>query len=263
MEPLPVPAGMVVLENRNFAVPEPEPVSPELQTEITQFSVRLAAGDPFALYAERRLEAEREVWTTGRMGQSVVESAIAAEVLFDALLGLMLWEEYEAGLVDVEQAAEVFSSDITPRLKNEYAKRLGGNWSLKQEPLRGWFTLIASVRNRVVHAGFRPDKHARARGARHRPRRPAPTSCARPAADAYDALIAIESFVGNQLTKRWERYPKTAWLFLGTSGFERRGRLTAAQAWFDKNGGLTGPWVRGYQEWREQVNALIARRRQG
>ncbi len=242
VEALPVPAGMVVLGNRNFAVPESKSLSQEMQRDILEFSVRLAAGDPFALYAERRLEAEREVWTTGRMGESVLQSSIAAEVFFDALLGLMLWEEHEAGSVNLEQAAGVFSSDITPRLRREYAKRLGGNWSLLQEPMRSWFTAIAGVRNRVVHAGYRPDKHA--------------------AADAYEALIAVEGFVGNQLANRWRKYPKTSWLFLGTSGFERRGKLTAAHAWLDESDGSTASWVREYQEWREQVSALVARRRQ-
>lgn len=239
---LPMPAGMIMLENRNFAVPDTEPLSQEMQRDISLFSIRASAGDPFAIYAERRLEAEMEVWTTGRMGESVLQCGIAAEVLFDALLGLMMWEEHQQGSLTVYGAAEVFSSDITPRLRSEYAKRLGGQWSFQSEPMSGWFNDITHVRNRVVHGGYRPDKHK--------------------AADALDALLAVEKFVGDRLAERWLTYPRTAWLFLGTSGFEKRGGLRRADAWLQENGANTAPWVREYRGWREQVDALVARRRQ-
>lgn len=239
---LPAPAGMVMLENRNFAMTATEPLNQKRQEDVMQFSTRLAAGDPFSMYAERRLEAEMEVWTTGRMGESVVQTSIAAEVLFDALLGLMMWEEHKRGAISLGAAAEVFSLDITPRLRNEYAKRLGGQWSLKTAPMNAWFTTIAGVRNAVVHGGARPDKHA--------------------AADAMDALLAVEKFVGDRLAECWQTYPQTAWMFLGTSGFEKRGRLRKADQWFQANGGYVVPWIREYQAWREQVNAQVTQRRQ-
>lgn len=241
-ETQPVPAGTLLLENRNLSFPRTEPISPEAQADIIHFSSRLAAGDPFSVYAERRLEADMEIWTTGRMGESVIQTAIAAEVLFDALLGLMMWEEYEGGSISLESAAKVFSSDLTPRLRNQYAKRLGGQWSFKNAPMKGWFDAISGVRNSVVHGGARPDKHS--------------------AADAMDALLAVEKFVGDRLAERWQTYPRTAWMFLGTPGFTKRGRLRKADEWLQANDGDIVSWVREYQSWREQVNALVTRRRQ-
>lgn len=237
----PTPAGMLMLENRNYGFPDGSDIGPQTQTQITELNVRLSSGDPFALYAERRLAANVECWTTGRMGESIVQSGIAAELLFDALLGFLMWEEHDRGEATLEAAAEVFSTDITPRLRNQYAKRLGGQWSFQQPPMQGWFTTIASVRNAVVHGGARPDKHA--------------------AADAIDALLALEGFVGERLCERWRTYPRTAWTFLGTRGFEKRGRLQAAEKWMDSNGGSIVGWVREYQSWREQVNARVVRRR--
>lgn len=238
---LPTLAGLIMLENRNYALPASETLDGPAHHAISQFNLHLSAGSPFALYAERRLEADIEVWTTGRMAESIMQTSIAAEVLFDGLLGLMLWEEHTADLITVEEAAGVFSSDITPRLKREYARRLGGNWSFARNPMKGWFDNIAATRNRVVHGGHRPDKHA--------------------AADAYEALLAVERFVADRLADRWKRYPRTSWLFLGHDGFERRGKLAAAQAWFEDNGGNVIAWAREYQAWRVEVNGLVTRRR--
>jgi hypothetical protein len=159
------------------------------------------------------------------------------------VLGLLLWEEHNNnGGVTVDEAAAVFSSDITPRVKNEFAKRLGGQWSLNLPPLNGWFDVIATVRNRVAHAGFQPDKHQ--------------------AADALDALLALESFVGDRLAARWNTYPRAAWLFLGDQGFERRGRYRRARLWLDEHedNAMTS-WLRQYSQWRELVNSSVTRRR--
>lgn len=239
----PEPAGILFLNNNNIPVDEVTPLSNETIERISQVQVRAAAGDPFGVYAERRLEAEMEAWTNGRARESAVQTGIAAEVLLGALLGLAMWEEHGRGELTIDDAAEVLSTDLTPRLRSQYGKRFGGNWSFDANPLKGWDANIADLRNRVVHAGFEPEKHE--------------------AYAAMDALMALERFIGDRLAVRWKTYPRTAWLFLGHQGFHKRGKakLRAAQEWADANGFHAVGAVREYQAWREQVGALVSRRR--
>lgn len=234
--------GIIMLHNQNFGFAHSGKLDHEIQRDIMQVTARASAGDPFAVYARLRLEAELNVYTTGRMGESIIQCAIAAEVLFDAILGLMMWEERERGALTIEQAAETLSSDIVPRLRNEYAKRLKGNWSLNQSPMRDWFELISDIRNRVVHGGYLPSKQQ--------------------ASDALDALHAVEKFVGDRLAARWRTYPRSAWLFLGDPGLKKRGHLKPAEAWVQIHGLDALGWILDYQRFREQANALVNRRRQ-
>ncbi len=209
----PEPAGLMFLDNINIPVEEMTPLSREVLDELSTRHIRAFAGDPFAVYAERRLEAEIEVQTNGRPRESVVQTGIAAEVLLGAILGLTMWEEHLADALTVEEAASVLSLPLANRIKTQYSKRLGGKWSSDTDPVKGWQTDVASVRNRVVHAGFEPEKHQ--------------------AYAAAQALLALEKYIGDRLAVKWKTYPRTAWLFLGTSGFKTRGnnKLRQADAW--------------------------------
>ncbi|RBY92673.1 hypothetical protein [Blastococcus sp. TF02A-30] len=240
----PEPAGLLMLENRNFAMPEMTPLGDGVLWQIAQYNARGAAGDPFAAYAERRLEAEIEVWTNGRPREGVVQCGIAAEVLLGALLGMAMWEEHLSGALTVEEAADVLSLDVTPRIKSQYEKRFGGKWRFTENPIRRWHTDIAEPRNRAVHAGVKPgDDQATA---------------------ALEALLALERYVGDRLAASWKTYPRTAWLFLGSAGFRKRGKkkLQAVEAWIASQGSNNfAAWVRDYQGWRREVDALVSRRR--
>ncbi len=92
---------------------------------------------------------------------------------------------------------------VVARVKREYAQRIRGNWSLDQEPLRGWITRTVALRNRVVHAGYRP----------HR-------------AEAREALVgadAVEHFVTDRIAASATSYPKTALLLLDEASLVKRG----------------------------------------
>lgn len=241
VESRPLPAGVVMLENRNFGF-SPEPTFPsDEQAKVMQFMARQSIRDPFFLYRERRVEADMACWTTGLFADSIVQSAIAAEVLLDAVLGFAMWEEVLAGQLTMDDVAQALSADLMPRVKNEYSHRFKGNWSLGTGPVADWFTRIASVRGRVVHGGYRPDKYA--------------------AADALNALDALEKLVGNRLAARWQRYPRTAWIFLGDPGFERRGLHRRAAAWRDQATGSIHEWISDYVTWRKDVDSRVMRRR--
>ncbi|WP_370185135.1 hypothetical protein [Rhodococcus wratislaviensis] len=200
---------------------------------------RLRLGDPVMSFLERRVDAHYELSVKGNFGGAIVQLAIACEVILDGLLGMVLWE---GGVSDAD-AATIFSLDITPRLKNEYAPRLGGNWALDTGILSSWFDDVAGMRNRVVHGGYRPTFVE-----------------ARCASESVDSLAKS---IGDRLVDKFRDYPKTAWLFLGPKGFEDRNRLTRrVREWIDvQQPNAVLDWVREYSEWRDKVNAQVQGRR--
>ena len=237
--------GVSILDHTNTPGVVGAEIDQAKSGRINQIVLRARHRDPLQTFADRRLDALVEAQTNGRFGESVVQVAIAAEVFLDAILGLMMWEEALGGAISVGDAASAFSRDLTPRLRNEYSSRLGGDWSLTGPNLLPWERDVASVRNRVVHGGYRPGRNE--------------------AADAMNALTTLEHFAGDRLAKRFASYHRTGWMFLGAAGFERRGRLKPALKWAD---GLGEPiqqailrWSDDYWGWREQVNAQVQRRR--
>lgn len=232
--------GVILLNNQNYGDPDFEPLRDQDIRALSQFFVRRRVNDPFVLYAERRLEAAVELHTTGAISKAVVETAIAAEVLFGGVLGLMMWEESLGG-DRAEAAVKAFSEDLTKRLRRDYHGRLGGDWSFNSSPIKEWSQRVAAVRHRVVHAGYHPTELE--------------------GAEALDALQLLERFIGGRLAENWKRYPRTSWLFLGDDGFERRGRLKGITAWLEENGRDDVEWLRQYGAWREAVDAQVVRQR--
>ncbi|NKR29130.1 hypothetical protein GS504_03890 [Rhodococcus hoagii] len=200
---------------------------------------RQRLGDPLIAYVERRVDANYQMFTKGNLSGAVLQIAIACEVILDGLLGLVLWE---SGMTDTE-AAEIFSSDITPRVKQQYQSRLGGNWSLTTGVLASWFDNVAGLRNRVVHAGYRPS--------------------ASEASQANESADSVAKFISDRLVDRFKDYPKTAWLVVGQGGFEERNRLSRrVKDWIGgQPPNAVLDWVREYVEWREKVNSQVQIRR--
>lgn len=232
--------GFMMLNHANFGVMPQEPMDDDDHEQMALRQIRLHSGDPFMLYGERRLEARRSIWVLGRYDESCVQTAIAAEVLLGGLLGLMLWEEFLSGEISTEGAAEILSSDIIPRIKNQYAGRLGGSWGLSSGVMGNWKTHIADLRNRVVHAGYRPTNQEASQG--------------------LVALEALERFVGDRLSIKVREYTRTAWSFLGEGGFDRRGNLVHAKRRLDLVEGDPPNWIEQYRQWRTAVDAVLTRR---
>ena len=120
--------------------------------DVQAAQARMKAGDPIIAFRERLTDAAYAFRKLGTNAEVLVQIGIACEVLFDGLLGMLLWEKGKT----LDEAAVVFSRDITPRIKNEYHPILGGTFSLDSGALKGWYDDIAGVRNRVVHSNHRP-----------------------------------------------------------------------------------------------------------
>ncbi len=202
------------------------------QEALRALLFRLREGDPILLFAERLLIAKAEA-SAGEFGGAVLEAAIAAEILLDALLGLMLWEERPSEVV----AAAVLAKSVSERLRSEYHGRLGGNWDQDGSgEIGAWRRNLANLRNRVVHAGYRPSEEE--------------------AMAAIGAAAALEEFVAERAVQARYRYWRTVLMFVGTPGLQRRGLWSRRmQDMLSASMEQPSEWHRTYAEWRMRVEA--------
>jgi hypothetical protein len=89
---------------------------------------------------------------------AVVMAAAACETMIDLTLAAIAWEE---GMTPEEGAVELNRyRTITERVSRQLAPKLAGSWDVNRDrPYRDWRELVASSRNRVIHAGDIPRPH--------------------------------------------------------------------------------------------------------
>lgn len=205
--------------------------------DVVSVYSRLSVGDPAVAYMERVTDALFAYRELGKNAEAVVHLATACEVLLDGLLGMLLWEDQNPE----SDAAIIFSKDITPRVKTEYAPLLGGQWSLSLGAVGNWYEKVGGLRNRVVHAGYQPGD--------------------RETEQSFDAVNDLATYVLDRLYDKCAKYPGTAWNFLGKQGFDDRGGVTRRmKEWLDA-GEQPAARVKKYVVWRTQVDSLVQRRR--
>lgn len=226
----------IPLKHSNNKAPEEITLPTDDVFRLSQHYVRTSAKDPFIRVAERKLEAQVELWTNGSTTKSVIETAIAAEILFDSLLRLMMWEDSISDRGLVEDPVEVFQGNLRPRLQKYYAPRLGGDWSLNRGKLGNWTPDIASIRNRVVHGGYTPS-HSEAR-------------------TAIDSLSEIQTFLGERLAYKYKKYRRTCWLYLGEEGLRRTNQVNKVRR-DPVNDSTIVKWIREFGEWWDPIELEI------
>jgi hypothetical protein len=205
---------------------------------VTDALARRLAGDPIFAYLERLTQARHAFDQLGKNSEAVTHIATACEVLLGGLLGMALWEVGTSA----EDAAVTFSQDLASRVKREYAKLLGGQWSLATGAVGDWYDEVGGLRNRVVHAAYQPSDAE--------------------VAEAFAAAARLAGHIADRLHYRFRTFPATAWVFLGAPGFESRGGITkSAQKWLDSQAGEVKSHIKAYRDWRAEVNNSVQRRR--
>lgn len=162
--------------------------------------------NPFLPFAEWARSAGQAFHVDGDYAAAVVVAHTAGEVLFDTVLLVMAWEERTPRA----EAEGWFEDALARRLRRRYAPRLGDVWDTtnpRTVPGR-WTTSVSAVRNRVVHAGYRPTDAQ--------------------VATALAVLGEVEGFIKDRLVAKRAEYPRTALLLLGRPGLERRGAYAGA-----------------------------------
>ncbi|UDF21581.1 hypothetical protein [Rhodococcus qingshengii] len=210
----------------------------EVFDQVAALQKRLDQYDPLARFLESRTDAAYELHGPGSYRNAIIHLGIACEVLFDGLLGMLMWEEGTS----IEHAAAVFSTPITTRIKNQFHTRLKGTWKLDRGELGAWSVEVAGVRNRVVHAGYLPT--------------------AQEALAAEAAADHLRDFVARKLANAGSQYPYTGLTFFGEGEVPHGIPILnkSARKWVEENRVDLATKGDQHRKWREAVNDAIARR---
>jgi hypothetical protein len=204
--------GLRVNDEGAYPTEPPADLTREQADEIGHRLRLSEEGEPYiAVWHWRRL-AFRALHVDGDYAAAVVFTQTAGEVFFDSLLLRLAWEEirtFRDSSLTKDDVAQWFSArnPLSHRLRAEYHGRLVGGWDASQpsNPIYEWDQKVARLRNRVVHAGYRPTS--------------------REAQDAFDVLLIVEKYVFDLLVRdrNRTRYPFTVYMMLGKAGLEQRG----------------------------------------
>lgn len=196
----------VFLEHSNAPGELPHVVPSE---QIDFWGDEIGKGNPAVFAKERFIDAKRLIHTEGDYGAAVVAAATGIEILCDAVLSALLWEEYVvSGRQDAESAltsaADLFSGDVTPlRRAGEYlVSRLGGDWTSPSSPWQAYRDGAAGQRNRIVHAGYQPKRQEAEQGRQQ--------------------ALDVQTFLFDRLAAQRNKYPRACYVFLGRPGLESR-----------------------------------------
>lgn len=207
---------------------QPEEVSEERLQAVTVAHSRGRTG-PFGPLPDLR----REYFLALEAGNTVAAAVLVgatAEILFRELHLHLCWEEGLDPRSYVEAAARLPISDL---VRGEFHARLGGRWNEHQRgPVADWSMLIARLRNRVLHTGYRPDREE--------------------IDAASTAYVALERFIGDRLAASLRKYPLTAIGFLGRDGLARRGVERAFERTMAATFGPADP-NKNFARWRREV----------
>jgi hypothetical protein len=210
----------------------PEPMTKAELDEMQGYMMVLSREHPLALFSDFSLEAQVALERDGRYGEAISLIQTSMEVLFDGVLGLLLWETKS----DPEEVARrIFRGSLFRRVTAQLAPRLGGDWSVEGEaPIAQWRAAIARPRNRIVHTGYRPsyDEAVRARTAGGR----------------------VEEFLMERLVEQRRSYPRTALLLVSERGLRRRGGMDRFMREFVARADEEPDWLASFRDWRSAVD---------
>lgn len=237
------PGGVMVLDHTNIVGgEESDPVRQGELLEQSGFWARsLAAGSPAPLAREQLVEAQHLLHHQGEYAKATVAVATAVEVMCDSVLSALLWEEQWASddAPDPVQAARHFDEGRSAaRVTSLLVPRLGGDWSAPSSPWQLWRVKGASLRNRIVHAGYQPTRQE--------------------AQVALSTAEALQRFIFDRVSARASRFPRTALMLVARSGLEKRGLYRGPITEFAATEAVSEPaWIEAFGAWHQ---ALVAAR---
>lgn len=163
------------------------------------------------------------------VGHSV---ACLADGLHRSVARMLVWERREHGTGMLPPWCELDLSKLRPL--NGFVTRvlspaLGGAWDLRDtgQAAGAWRTYVKDLRDRVIHAGYRPTDHE--------------------VDDAIAAANGLVAHVNDRLAARAQRFPRTAAIVVVRPGLERRG------AWDKVRATVESP-----VDWRAEYRAWVA-----
>lgn len=193
-------------------------------------------GNPLNLWRERWIEARRAHEILGEEAQAVLLANTSCEVMIDAVLALLMWEEG----VPVEDAATAFAEGkALRRVTQELAPRLKGNWATDNGTVGDWVKNTYRLRHRVIHAGYSPSSSE--------------------AEAALKAAANLHSFVFDRIVDRRSVYRRAALITVAEEGLRGRKVWSGKIKRFAETEADTEPdWRDSYTNWYRALIATLA-----
>lgn len=229
--------SVVLLDHGNL--PDPfrgKDFDENIETRFWHWYSEEARGNPLNLWRERWIEARRAHDVLGEEGQAVILANTSCEVMLDAILALLMWEE---GVV-VEDAAPSFEEGkVLRRVSKELAPRLKGNWSTESGAVGDWYRAAYRLRHRVVHGGYSPSVSE--------------------GAEALASAAGLQRFVMDRIAESRTTYYRAALMTVAEEGLRRRDMWSGKIKRFAEDVAPTEPnWRDSYTAWYRDLVAALA-----
>ena len=225
-------SGIVQVNDNLRSLVTPPTLTHEQLGDLAKARFRVAQGGPFIAFMDLHREASAALRRQGDTRMAAILCGVASESLLDELLLHLIWEE---GFRPEDAAADWIDS-LKTRVKREYAPRLGGQWDLvAPNPVTRWHEDVAQLRHRVVHGGYVPSRGE--------------------ATLALSRLDSLASYLEDRVLQRraLQKYPRTAWMLVGTRGFERK-KVNAPELRRLLNDPTQPNWDETFARWRDAVS---------
>jgi hypothetical protein len=186
--------------------------------------------DPFGSFLEWSRAARQAYTLDGENALAVIAAHTAGELLFDAVLLMMAWEEG----IPAQTALGWLEDGLAKRLRTHYSSRLGSNWDTTVDATTAgrWVIRVSHIRNRAVHAGY--------------------CSADLETQGAIDMLHDIHEYLKERLVQVRNKYPRTTLLLLGKPGLEKRGIYKGRIKRFVGVDSISeAAWLPAYRSWLE------------
>jgi hypothetical protein len=233
-------SGVRAGDNFPLSNPQPKELDEAKLNEVLARSELTKRGEPYSGIRQWQRIARRAFHVEGEYALAVVAAHTAGEMLFDAFLFRMGWEEITfgpPGMLTREQVMEWFSwpNNLKTRLCGMYNDRLRGRWECGTpgNPIHTWLNTVSKLRNRVVHGGYRPSEEE--------------------AKAALASMVEVEDFVERLIgdLPNATKYPFTAYMMLGPVGLTKAGTFTRKIR--AKIGGEKSDWRQAFYDFRQGV----------
>lgn len=190
--------------------------------------------DRAGVAVENARRAQRSFYVDADYSVCVIWAYAWIEALCDGLLMVSAWEAER----DVEEVATWFDVGFVKRVKIHFPKVFGGMWRPENSAsiFGKWERTVAQMRHRIIHANHRASE--------------------KDAAQALDACGDLEAYAKKRLAQKRHEYPRTALIFLGRPGLERRQAFDSYMAEVSEQGAHEPSWLASYADYAAEVDQL-------
>ena len=190
--------------------------------------------DRAGVAVENARRAQRSFYVDADYSVCVIWAYAWIETLCDGLLMVSAWEAER----DVEEVATWFDVGFVKRVKTHFPKLFGGRWRPDDSAslFGNWERTVAQMRHRIIHANHRASE--------------------KDATRALDACGDLEAYAKKRLAQKRHKHPRTALIFLGRPGLERRQAFDSHMAEVFEQAAHEPLWLASYADYAAEVDRL-------